>query len=198
MDREADYIEYKKRLRFPQWAGKVEVIAFATFNHQAAMLRSTLNQVTTPLMMFCEHDWMIVGDIPWDAMANIVLERKADYIRLSQEQTVHPEHEHLFMETVEINGVKLRKQRVLWCQPFICRVDWMRKLLAEKFTPYCRTFIEDALYGLCLEPAKWGEPDRLFMYAPDGGYKRVSHQDGRGKHEDGSPLVPKWDEELIF
>lgn len=196
-DREPDYNEFKRRLVFPPWSGKTELVAFSTFHHQAAMMRQTMAMVTTPLVLFIEHDWLLTGEIPWDAMAQTILERKADVIRLHQEQQTHPEHAHLFGETVEINGIRLRKQLVFWAQPHIAAADWYRKQLAEKFSPYARTMIEDRLYGINLDGQPW-ENNKIFMYDPLGGLKRVSHTDGRGKHEDGSPLVSKFDDRFIF
>lgn len=195
-ERKAAYEEFKRRLVFPPWAGPVELVEFQTHHHQAAMMRETLNRVTTPLVFFIEHDWMLLENIPWDAMAKTILEREADVIRLHQEQSIHPEHTHLFLESVEINGLPLKKMRVFWAQPHLAFTDWYRKQLAEKFSSYCRCFIEDRLYGINLD-TPW-EDNKIFMYEPEGGLKRVSHTDGRGKNDDGSPLVSKWEEKQVF
>lgn len=197
-DREPDYNEFKRRLVFPPWAGKTEVIGFSVHQHQAAMMRQTLNMVTTPLVVFIEHDWLLVGDIPFDAMAQTILDRDADVIRLHQENQTHPEHAHLFGETIVLNGIQLRKQLVFWAQPHLASTDWYRKQLAEKFSSHAKTMIEDRLYGLCLPPAEWGKPDKIFMYDPPGPLKRVSHTDGRGKDESGAPLVSKFEDRFIF
>jgi hypothetical protein len=197
-ERKEAYEEFKRRLVFPPFAGAVHRVEFETFHHQAAMLRKTLDQVATPLMLFLESDWILTGDIPWDAMAKTILDQDADVIRLHQTSETHPEHAELFLETVEINGIRLRKQRVFWAQPFLCSTDWMRKQLAEKFSDHCRCFIEDRLYGICLKPAMWGYPDKIFMYDPIGTLKRVSHTDGRQKNPDGSPMVSKWEDQQVF
>lgn len=196
-DREPDYLEFKRRLQFPPWSGKVEVIGFDTFHHQAAMMRATLPSVTTPLVLWIEHDWILTGDIPFDKMAEIILNRDADIIRLHQEAQTHPEHAHLFLEHEEINGVPLRKQRVYWAQPHLAWTDWYRKIMAERFNPYCRTMIEDTIYGLNLD-VPWGTNGKVYMYDPLGNIKRVSHTDGRGKDAEGKPLVSKFEDTFVF
>jgi hypothetical protein len=195
-DRKEAYEEFKRRLVFPPWAGPVHRVEFATFNHQASMLREALKQVTTPLVLFLESDWLLLEPIPWDAMAQTILERQADVIRLHQDAAIHPEHAHLFLEHTEINGIPLRKMKVFWAQPHLAYTDWYRKQLAEKFTSYCRCFIEDRLYGINLD-TPW-EDNKVFMYDPPGTLKRVSHTDGRGKDETGAPLVTKWEEKQVF
>lgn len=195
-DREADYNEFKSRIKFPPWAGPVELIGFSTFHHQAAMMRETLNSVTTPLVFFIEHDWLLLEPIPWDAMAKTILERQADVIRLHQEAEVHPEHKHLMMDKHIINGIPLRQMKIFWAQPHMAYTDWYRKQLAEKFSPYARTMIEDRLYGINLD-TPW-EDNKIYVYEPEGSMKRVSHTDGRGKNEYGSPLVPKYDDRFVF
>jgi hypothetical protein len=195
-DRRVDYEQFKSRLTFPQWAGDVHKVEFSTHHHQAAMLRETLHKVSTPLVLFLEQDWMLLEPIPWDAMAAVLLDYQADVIRLHQTDEIHPEHEHLFLEHVDIMGVPLRKMRVFWAQPHLARTDWYRKVLAEKFSPNCRCFIEDRLYGINLE-TPW-ELNKIYMYEPEGKLKRVSHTDGRGKNPDGSPLVDKWESKQVF
>lgn len=190
-EREADYLEFKKRLVFPPFSGPIKLVEFQEFHHQAAMMRETLKQVTTPLVLFIEHDWLLLEPIPWDAMAQTILERQADVIRLHQEASLHPEHEHLFLEKVVINGIPLRKQLVYWSQPNLGYTDWWRKQLAEKFTPLARTMVEDRLYGISLD-TPW-EENKMFVYCPEGNMKRLSHTDGRGKAADGSPLVSKFE-----
>ncbi len=197
IDRKPDYEEFKRRLRTPQWCGPIHKVEFDTFHHQAAMLRETLKRVTTPLMFFLESDWILTGNIPWDAMATTILERKADVIRLHQEQTLSAAHECMFLDTVEINGLLLRKQMCYWSQPNLGYTDWWRDQLAKRFTADCRIMVEDRMYGVCQHPDTWGTPDKVFMYTPAGGFKRVSHQDGRGKADDGTPLVSKFEDRFI-
>lgn len=195
-DRLEAYNEFKRNLKFPPWAGKTELVAFNTFHHQAAMMRSTLNMITTPLVFFIEHDWILLESIPWDAMAETILERKADVIRLHQEAEVHPEHRHLMMEKQIINSIPLRQMKVFWAQPHLAYTDWYRKQLAEKFSSHARTMIEDRLYGINLD-TPWAD-NKVYMYEPEGSLKRVSHTDGRGKDDQGAPLVPKFEERFIF
>jgi len=193
--RKEAYEEFKRRLIFPllpSEVGSVRKAEFSTFHHQAAMMRETLQQVTTPLILFIEQDWLLLEPIPWDAMAKTILDRDADLIRLHQTAGIHHDHEYLFAEKVVLNGIPLKRQRHFWAQPHIAHVDWYRKQM-ENFTASARTFLEDRLYGLY-----WNTPDRIYTYAPEGSIKRVAHTDGREKNPDGTPLVSKFEDKLVF
>lgn len=193
--RRADYAEYVRRvldLARYQWANVLPVV-YESHEHQSGMTRAALDLVTTPLVLFVEHDCPIAGDIDWPGLVDVMLSGKAGVVRLHHEAAIHPEHEHLMLGPVEdVDGVPLRPS-IQWSQrPHLARTDIYRRMLAEKFEPDCRMMIEDRMHSVVqttyhVSGLKGWEKYSLFVYAPQGdeihGMKRSWHLDGRGTDE---------------
>ena len=131
------YLEYLRRVVWKSmhhWAN-VYPIVMGEFVHQAEATRRTLPMVHTPLVLFVEHDTPLIGEIPFDRLAQIVTKEDM-VIRLHHEARVHPEHEHL-------NASELIRRRDVWLQPTVqwsqrphlARTEKYRRLLADWFTP---------------------------------------------------------------
>ena len=159
-------------------------ILFEEHQHQARMTRATLKQVTTPTIMFVEHDTPLVTDcdIEFDKIQKLISDNKADVVRLHHEARIHPDHEHLMVDSEPQNGFLRTAQ---WSQrPHVANTDYYRMLLANIHED-SKTMIEDAIHGLT--QTKWleqGYPGwnehRIWIYAPEANLKRSYHLDGRG------------------
>jgi hypothetical protein len=182
-DRVLDYLEYRRRLLWKahHYWHNVLVVPHWMHRHQAAMTRDLLDagQVTTPLMLFVEHDTPLVGEVPWEQLMLVLRANLGDVVRLYHETVLQPEHAHLMLGAVtELFGAPLVRT-VQWSQrPHLARRDYYARILAEHFSPQARTMIEDTMHG---EVNRRTWPDhRLWLYMPEGNLQRSTHLDGRG------------------
>lgn len=168
-----------RALHDPDWQ-RIRVIVADTWVHQANMLRAALAFVTTPLILFSEHDTPLCGPVPWDELGKVIDVGDANVIRLAHEASVHPEHLHLMIGDgpTDVGGVPLWRTMQFSARPHLASVDWYRKILADWFPETSRTFTEDRIYGPITErPWEWA---KVMMYCPVGeSIKRSWHTDGR-------------------
>lgn len=196
-ERRADYEEYLRRLLWLsnfEWSNVV-VQRLKTWGHQANAVRAALRLVNTPLILFCEHDTPLEGDIDWPGLAAFVASGEANVVRFHFDVEIHPEHEHLMLDagttwhSVSFDDLPLRRTYVWWQRPHLASAAFYRDRVMPIFPPESRTMIEDRLLQLVEsdyldhgEPAWWDW--RLFIYTPEGGsIKRSSHLDSRGDDE---------------
>ena len=132
------YLEYLRRVVWKSmhhWDNTYPIV-MGEFVHQAEATRRTLPMVHTPLVLFVEHDTPLIGEIPFDRLAQIVSKENM-VIRLHHEAAVHPEHEHL-----NVSGLIRRKDvwlqpTVQWSQrPHLAQTDKYRKMIADFFNPH--------------------------------------------------------------
>jgi hypothetical protein len=186
------YSEYLERLA---WLclrdGRTQLVVNGEHLHQAEMTRRALDMVDSPLVLFVEHDTPLVCDEPidWPAIQAACLS-DVDLVRFHYESGVHPEHEHLMLDTEprDVAGAPLLRT-VQWSQrPHLANTGWYRKVLADHFPPGYVGMIEDVCHGVVhnewreFGKAGW-DRYRLAMYAPPGNLKRSLHLDGRGDDE---------------
>lgn len=192
-DRRADYEEYLRRLLWLcnfEWRNVV-VQRLKTWGHQANAVRAALRLVETPLLLFCEHDTPLEGDIDWPGLAAFVASGEANVVRLHFDVEVHPDHEALMLDegttwhSVSFDDLPLRRTYVWWQRPHLASAAFYRDRVMPVFPPESRTMIEDRMLQLVEndyldrgEPAWWDW--RLFLYTPEGSIKRSSHLDSRG------------------
>jgi hypothetical protein len=170
----------------PAWAG-VHPVVHGQHMHQAAMTAHALDRhVSTPLVLFVEHDTPLIGDIDWPGLTRLVKTGNAGVVRLHHEATVHPEHEYLMLgPAVDVGGVRVRPTRQWSQRPHLADAAVYRRLLAEHFGPDDRTMIEDVLHGAVQDMYTAGRGDEvgLHLYHPDdrgdGSIQRSRHLDGR-------------------
>lgn len=177
------YAQYLKNLaeKHPD----VGIVYSEEHKHQARMTRDTLQQVTTPLIFFVEHDMPLCEDIPFKEMSEMILSGKANIVRLMFEAHILEVHKYL-MKGREGDYTKT----VQWSQrPHLASTEFYRHLMNDYFSHESKTYIEDKLYGAVSE-APW-EDFKVWIYTPDGDNKRSYTTDGRG-------FEPKWDSELVF
>lgn len=195
--RRADYHEYTSRfLRETNlFRAHVVPVVMDRHGHQANAARVALTYVRTPLVLFVEHDTPLVGAIPFDELAAVVLAGEANLIRLHHEASVLEPHRHLMLdhEPRDVMGVPLLGT-IQWSQrPHLASTAFYRSLIRRYFGHRSRTMIEDVMHGVVQTAAReggWGM-FRLFMYAPEGDIKRSTHLDGRGDD-------PKFDDRFVI
>lgn len=163
-----------------------DVLRLPAWGHQANVMRALLQEVTTPLLLFMEHDTPFTPDvdIDWEWSAETVLSGELDSLRFLHESQILPEHEHLMLN--EIEGRVRYIRTVQWSQrPHLARTDWYRDLIATYFGKSSRTMIEDCLVGVVnYHWRTYGHAGldkfKLGIYAdPDPTMQRSYHLDGR-------------------
>lgn len=166
----------------------VTLFRFENHNHQASMTRQIIEQVDTPLILFCEHDTPLVGEIPWEELCGAVMDGRCDLIRLHHEAEIHPEHRPLMLDP-EPTGDPPLVRTAQWSQrPHISSVAFYRQILHTYFGDRARTMIEDVMHGV-VQHAWRVDGDlgwyrfRVCVYHPDGDIKRSTHSDAREGEE---------------
>ena len=181
-DRYTDYVRNLLWLCNFEWEN-VTPLLFETHHHQANMTRVALEHVTTPNVVFVEHDTPLVTDRPfeWSEMCALIATGTVDMIRFHYAGHVHPEHEHLMLDKIPVNldGVWLRRT-LQWSQrPHLASTEYYRRIIREYFPPDNNTMIEDRMHSVA---QSYPEVNRLALYCPpdpDGSIIRSYHLDGR-------------------
>jgi hypothetical protein len=161
---------------------------FIDFTHQAGMTMRALKDVTTPLMLFVEHDTPLVEKpINWPMLADSLLSGSTNHIRLHYDEEINPEHMHMMCGYVNPNLIKTTQ----WHQrPHLALTKWYEQVLHNNFNEKSRTFIEDKVYSP-VSSADWNEY-RLTIYDPEGTGKNMK----RSRDLNGRGGEPKY--EMIF
>lgn len=151
--------------------------------HQAEMTRHALRHVTTPLILFCEHDTSPIGEIPFDEICEVVQNSQTiNCVRFNIFDRIIPEHEHLMLEEVVENSIKMRRT-IQWSQrPHIAKTSWYKNIINQYFPEGQKTMIEDVMHGAVQTSYEELGHDifGLAIYTPDGNQLRSYHSDGRG------------------
>lgn len=184
LDRKDDYDEYKTRILWKclhEYKNVLPLI-FDDFSHQSTMMRTTLDYVQTPLLLYMEGDAPLVTDydIDWDKCIEFIEKGDANTIRFHFEAVIPYEHENLML------GVKKGFMRTYqWSQrPHLSSFIYYRDTVMPSIPE--RSFIEDTFHGVVasdyLDHGMIGwHKHRLWIYYPDEGknIKRSHHLDGR-------------------
>lgn len=165
----------------------VEVLPFDEHQHQALMTRVALAEVTTPYVLFVEHDTPLCGALDFAELVAPLRSGALNMLRFHHEAGIHPEHAWLSpsVSPVDVDGVPV-VHTMQWSQrPHLARTEWYRELMKTYFGWQSRTFIEDVMHGVC--EVHWREHGRaavdewrMAVYAPSGSYVRHRHSDLRG------------------
>ena len=186
-ERTGDYQEYTRRLLWlvnNKW-WNVTATVHDTHRHQAAMARHELVTVSTPLILYVEHDTPLVNDWPVEQLVEPLMTSAAHLVRMNHEHQVHPEHRHLLVDDNLVRYAGLPFHRTTqWSQrPHLARVDMYRRWLDEWFRPDERSMIEDRMHSV-VQQHSW-ERHKILLFAPQGNQQRSIHTDARGTD-------PKW------
>ena len=161
----------------------VELKVFTENVNQIGMLEYWLSVVDTPLVLYLEHDFEVLRDeIEWDAIAEKILDRTYNYIKLSGMHRVPPEHEHLMVARKRYGPGDHRdlcvietRQFSTW--PHVASTNWYQFIYDAHLAGHRGSMIEPTVYGI-LENAPWGYA-RMAIYNPTQfSMMRCQHLDG--------------------
>jgi hypothetical protein len=181
--RREQYEEYKRRVRELYAAGRlgnpndVMLLEFSDHAHQAIMTRKALTCVTTPLILFIEHDAILRQDPPivWQAIFGLLLSGEANLVRFYNWADVWWEHEPLMRGEFFYAGSRFVKTVQYSQWPLVSRTDYHQRILSTYFGEAQRTMIEPVMHGP-VAAAPW-EDNKIVIYFD--GKLTFSHRDGR-------------------
>lgn len=181
-DRKADYDAYKTAILWKclhEYTNVLPVV-FDELHHQSWMLRETIDQVKTPLLLYVEGDCPLTPDreIPWEELSKMIYSGDANTVRLHHENVIPTEHDYLMLGT-EGNFTRTYQ----WSQrPHLSSVLYYKDVVLP--TLPAANFIEDTFHGVVandyLQHGQIGwNKHRLWIYTPKGGIQRSYTTDGR-------------------
>jgi len=184
-DRRDDYDEYKNRILWKclhEYKNVLPII-FDKHSHQTTMMRETIDEIQTSLLLYVEGDTPLTPDIEidWEKCLDMIEYEKANTIRFHFEAEIPEPHKHL-MFGLE-NGFMKTAQ---WSQrPHLSTVKYYRDVILPFSNE--KTFIEDRFHGKvqddCLPYDTFSQDGwnthKLWIYHPEGNIKRSYHLDGR-------------------
>ena len=95
-DRKKDYDEYKNRLLWKCLHEDKNILPFIfkEHSHQTNMMRQTITEVKTPLLLYVEADAPLTPDTPidWDKCLDMFEYNKANTIRFHYESFIPKDH----------------------------------------------------------------------------------------------------------
>lgn len=184
-NRKKDYDEYKNRILWKCLHEYKNIVPFVfkQHSHQTNMMRETIDEIQTPLLLYVEGDAPLTPDIPidWDKCLDMFEYKKANTIRFHFESKIPKEHQHL-MFGIEDGFMKTAQ----WSQrPHLSTKSYYKNIVL----PSCKDifFIEDTFHGKLQDEIlpydKYSEDGwqqhKLWIYHPEGHIKRSYHLDGR-------------------
>lgn len=177
-----NYEEFKSQLlwKINNTMGNALPLVFDTHQHQSGMMRSALEKVRTPLVLFLEQDTPLHNDIPFDKLIEPIRTGYINVMRFHFEAQIHPEHEHLMLDQqpIEILGQPFLRTRQWSQRPHLASTQYYRDICNKYWDDQPR-FIEHIMYGLIAEGGDNYDEHRLHIYAPEGTLVRSKHLDGR-------------------
>lgn len=177
--RKEQYEEYKKNLRFlfEKDFPKIMIKEFNKPSQQAMMLQSTLSEIEDPVMFFVEHDCVILPKkIDWNAISESLLSDSLRYVRFYWQNTIHPEHDYLMGELVELYGSKFIKTKQWSGWPHLSTKKQYARDLFQYFNGD-NEMLESIFYGPCAN-SSWNK-FRTGIYITEEGTQFFKHLDGR-------------------
>jgi hypothetical protein len=159
-------------------------LLFERHLHQSGMLPLSLECMDTPLLLYLEHDWELLPDIPWAELSQLILSGEYNYIKLHAAPRISPWHEHLMAERVmhKIGEVFVPIIKTIqWSQnPHLASTQFYR----EKILPHCEgktDFIENIMHGIVASApfAPWEEFKCGIYNPPSGDMMKCHHLDGK-------------------
>lgn len=183
--RKADYNEYKNRILWKCLHEYYNVlpIIFDKHSHQTTMMRQTINEIQTSLLLYVEGDAPLVTDefIDWEKCLDLLEYKKANTIRFHHESAIPESHNHLMIGFED--GFMKTSQ---WSQrPHLTTVEYYRNIVLPSSDEI--TFIEDKFHGKVQDDIfpydifnqEGWDKHKLWIYHPEGSIKRSYHLDGR-------------------
>lgn len=196
-----DYEEFTRKALFlcnTEW--NAVPIIFKEHTHQVGMARVALEEVKTPVILYCEQDTPLVIDEPidWNGIDNLLFSGQLNVCRFHFEAVIPEPHKYLMLdrEPIQMDGVPIIRTAQWSQRPLLITTAFLKHITKYFFTDRAKTFYEDRLYSLVAEDylvnglQGWNNW-RVGIYAPKGNYKRSLNLDGRAGDR-------KFDKDLIF
>lgn len=176
------YLEFCAKLLLENFGNDVEVKIYSSHRHQSGMMLDIIDMIKTDQIFYLEHDWEIVGEIPFREMSQIIEDQTADLIRILYPTELPPYYmDKMIGEPEVINGVRLIKT-FQWSQnPHLASTSFYRKILAEYFKEDKPAFIEEGIIAAVEKEYRENGFNKFktFIYVPEGNTQRAIHLDGR-------------------
>ena len=183
--------ELARLAAFGLWKNVVFDVSFHHL-HQANLAKRAMRLVTTPTVLFVEHDTPLRTElIEWRPIIDALRARRLNLVRFHHEAQIHPEHRWLMVDTQPRDYDGFQAMRTMqWSQrPHLADSLWYRRMLSTYFGDSARTMIEDTMHGVVdhawRERGRDGADEwRLALYVPrEGNMVRSYHSDARKGEE---------------
>lgn len=176
------YAEFIGKLAMDQLASDFKLVAFPNHHHQSGMMAYLLHTGgLTDQIFYVEHDWELVGEIPFKEMSQLIASGEADLIRLLYPTELPPYYSHMMIDQAPIlrGGIPLVRT-FQWSQnPHLASLSFYQKIFSRHFDRNWG-FIEEKMTAPMLEDHNSGRDEyRTFIYVPEGNTQRVNHLDAR-------------------
>lgn len=188
-----DYAEYVRRLLWHcnfRWRNVVPIV-MGEWGHQANALRAGLELVTTPQLLFVEHDTPLEGFIDWPNLCAVVQRGDANMIRFHHEKIILEPHKPLMLDDkpVPVHGdqhtVPMMRSAQFWARPHLASTAFYLDRVMPYFGRDSRTMVEDLMYSVVTTAYAqrgvegWDEW-RIWTYTPTEPHmQRSGHLDSR-------------------
>lgn len=180
MHLKTQYDEYTRQMlwRINNEMKNVVPLVFTEHHHQNLMTKEALKMVRTPLILWSEQDTPLIGDIPFEKLSEVLQAGYANSIRFHHEAEIHPEHKYLMLEDkpIDIMGLPFHRSLQWSGRPHLTTTEFYTTI-SDKYFGDTPAFIEHIMYGKVAH-GEYSE-FKLHIYAPDGGFVRSLHLDGR-------------------
>lgn len=188
-DRQADYDEYIRRVLFKantQW-GSVIPILYETHKHQSGLMRDVLDKITTPLILFMEHDTGLDGDIDWRKCSEVIMSGQLNIVRFHFEGVLPKEHLPMMIdsEPIQIGGIKVLRTAQFSARPHLASTAFYKKMIKDNFPLNAVTMVEDVVHGPVWNDYRengvmgWNNWRIGIYFSEDGVMKHSTTSDGR-------------------
>lgn len=177
--RKEQYEQYKNVLlqKLPGYGlGPSDVFFFHEYTQQCGMTSKVLQTVTTPNILFMEHDAILRRDPPinFEAIFGLLCSGRANLVRFYNWAEIWHEHRALMRGELGYAGATFVKTVQYSQWPLVSNADYHRRLLRDNWKGD-RKMIETVMYGPVV--AQPWEHNKIVIYL-DGGLA-FTHRDGR-------------------
>ena len=184
LDRKEDYDKYKTEMlwRCLHKYKNVVPFVFDELHHQSGMLRKTIDEIKTPLLLYIEGDAPLTPDrkIDWQKCVDFIEGGQANTIRYHFEEVIPKEHDNLMLGSPKDGFQKT----IQWSQrPHLSSVLYYKEVILPTLPE--ANFVEDTFHGVVMNDyynhgnIGWNK-HRLWIYYPKNGkIKRSYTTDGR-------------------
>ncbi len=191
--RRVQYAEYLKRLVNLVNDGKLgntKLSVYANHSQQVIMTRNVLHHhVTTPLILFVEHDAVLRTEPPinFEVIFDLLLRKEANLVRFYNWKDIWHEHSYLMRGEFTHAGQRFVKTVQYSQWPLVSRTDYHQELL-KRIPTHQVTMIEPAVYYQVAN-SQW-EDHKILIYLD--GELPFEHVDGRLDETTGVKDPAEW------